>query len=186
MGGTKTIKVNVRVIAATNRNLQEEVKKGAFRSDLFFRLNIFPIHLPALRERSEDIALLADNFVKKFATKNNKPVRAIAPAALDRLQKYHWAGNVRELTNVIERAVILCDENTLQPEHLNLTVAATIGEEEVWNMEEVEKRHILKALKRSRGQVGGANGAAQLLGVNRTTLIARMKKLGIGAENEET
>ncbi len=184
VGGTKTIKVNVRVITATNRNLQEEVKKGAFRSDLFFRLNIFPIHLPALRERSEDVPLLADSFVKKFSAKNSKRVTALSPAALDLLKNYHWAGNVRELTNVIERAVILCDVSVLQPKHLNLTTAAAIGEEEIWNMEEVEKQHILKALKRTRGQVGGANGAAQLLGVNRTTLIARMKKMGIGAGTE--
>ncbi len=181
VGGTKTLKVNVRVIAATNRELQEEVKKGAFRADLFFRLNIFPVHLPALRERSEDLPLLADYFMKKFAGKTGKRVNAISPAALDLLKHYHWAGNVRELTNVIERAVILCDESVLQPKHLNLTTAASISDEEVWNMEEVERQHILKALKRTRGQVGGANGAANLLGVNRTTLIARMKKLGIGA-----
>ncbi|NUO78539.1 sigma-54-dependent Fis family transcriptional regulator [candidate division KSB1 bacterium] len=181
VGGAKTIKVNVRVIAATNRNLQDEVKKGAIRSDLFFRLNIFPIHLPALRERSEDISLLADYFMKRFAAKTNKQVNVLSPGALDLLKNYSWAGNVRELANVIERAVILCDERVLAPKHLNLTAAATIGAEEVWDMEEVERQHILKALKRTRGQVGGANGAAQLLGVNRTTLIARMKKLGIGA-----
>lgn len=179
VGGTRTLKVDTRVVAATNRNLEDEVRKGTFRSDLFFRLNIFPIHLPPLRERKQDIQLLADYFAQKFAAKMGKRISGLSTRGLELLNGYHWAGNVRELANIVERACILCDGRLLQPEHLGISNTPLLQNGDVWEMDEVERRHIIKALEKTRGRVGGPKGAAELLGVNRTTLIARMKKLGI-------
>ncbi|MCI0691830.1 sigma 54-interacting transcriptional regulator [candidate division KSB1 bacterium] len=179
VGGAQTLKVNVRVIAATNRNLEDAVKHGTFRVDLFYRLNIFPIHLPALHERREDIPILAKHFVGKFARRMGKRVEHIAPDAMERLMRYHWPGNVREMANLLERAVILCDGSELQAEHIGITPQPLTSETEISTLEETERLHILKALKETNGVVGGQNGAAKLLGLNRTTLLARMKKLGI-------
>ncbi len=179
VGGSQTLKVDVRVIAATNRNLDEAVKHCTFRADLFYRLNIFPIHLPALRERREDISILANHFVGKFACRMGKRVERIAPEAMERLTRYHWPGNVREMANILERAVILCDGDELQTEHIGITPQPLKSATEISTLEETERLHILKALKETNGVVGGQNGAAKLLGLNRTTLLARMKKLGI-------
>ncbi len=179
VGGTPTIKVNVRVLAATNRHLEEAVKRGAFRADLFYRLNIFPIHLPPLRERREDIGMMANYFVGKFARRMAKRVELISPEALELLTRYDWPGNVRELTNLLERAVILCDDGVLRKEHLGISPQPPKRETELATLEAAERVHILKALEETNWVVGGPNGAAQLLGLNRTTLLARMKKLGI-------
>jgi DNA-binding NtrC family response regulator len=179
VGGAQTLKVDVRVIAATNRDLEAAVKNGAFRADLFYRLNIFPIHLPALHERREDIPILANHFVGKFARRMGKRVERIAPEALEMLSAYHWPGNVREMANILERAVILCDNGVLQPEHISIAPQPSKSPTGVATLEETERVHILKALEETNWVVGGPHGAAKVLGLNRTTLLARMKKLGI-------
>ncbi|MFQ5865758.1 MAG: sigma 54-interacting transcriptional regulator [bacterium] len=179
VGGTQTIKVNVRVIAATNRNLEEAVKHGAFRADLFYRLNIFPLHVPALRERIDDIPLLTNYFVRRFARRMGKRIESINHEAMKQLMSYDWPGNVRELANVLERAVILCDGGVLKPEHIDISVKRSVTEEGIFTLEDAERHHILRALEKTGGVVGGPKGAANLLGINRSTLLSRMKKLGI-------
>jgi len=179
-GGTETLHVNVRVIAATNKDLADSVRLGAFRSDLFYRLNIFPIPLPPLRQRPEDIPLLVNCFLRKMKNRTGKRTEGITQEALELLQSYHWPGNIRELANVIERATILCDEAIVQRYHLSIASAAPIpSTENIHTLKEGERQQILKALDKTNGVVGGVHGAAKLLGLNRTTLIARMKKLGI-------
>jgi len=180
VGGTQTVRVNARVIAATNRNLGDDVRRGSFRSDLFFRLNIFPIEVPPLRDRREDIPLLAQHFVREFSARLGRQINQIDPRALDRLTAYAWPGNVRELANILERAVILCQGPVLRPEHLAWTTAAPAADD-VCTLEEAERRHILKALEKAGGVLAGPRGAAELLGVNRSTLWSRMRKLGIRA-----
>ncbi len=179
IGGSETLKVDVRVIAATNRDLDAAVKAGAFRSDLFYRLNIFPIHLPPLRERQEDIPLLTNSFVSKFSRKIGKKIDQVSANALEWLMQYSWPGNVRELANVLERAVILCDGGTLEKDHLGLIYDEPAQAPSNPTLKEAERLHILKALEKTNWVVGGPSGAAKLLGMNRTTLIARMKRLGI-------
>ena len=182
VGGTQTVRVNARVIAATNRNLADDVRRGTFRADLFFRLNIFPIEVPPLRERHEDIPLLAQHFIREFSGRLGRHVEQIDPRALERLTSYGWPGNVRELANILERAVILCQGSVLLPTHLAWT-SATPAADEVCTLEEAERRHILKALEQAGGVLAGPLGAAQLLGVNRSTLWSRMRKLGINITN---
>ena len=184
VGGTQTVRVNTRVIAATNRNLADHVRRGAFRADLFFRLNIFPIEVPPLRERREDIPLLAQHFIREFSGRLGRRVEQIDPRALERLVGYAWPGNVRELANILERAVILCQGPVLLPAHLAWTTA-TPAAEDVCTLEEAERRHILKALEQSGGVLAGPQGAAQLLGLNRSTLWSRMRKLGINVTSAE-
>ena len=182
VGGTQSVRVNARVIAATNRNLADDVRRGTFRADLFFRLNIFPIEVPPLRERHEDIPLLAQHFIREFSGRLGRHVEQIDPRALERLTSYGWPGNVRELANILERAVILCQGSVLLPTHLAWTSATPVADE-VCTLEEAERRHILKALEQSGGVLAGPLGAAQLLGVNRSTLWSRMRKLGINITN---
>ncbi|MCG3159003.1 MAG: Anaerobic nitric oxide reductase transcription regulator NorR [bacterium] len=179
VGGTQTIKVNTRVIAATNRDLEQGVKLGSFRADLFYRLNIFPIHLPALRERRDDIPILTHHFVGKFSRRLGKKIDRVSAEALARLAQYDWPGNVRELANVLERAVILCDGSVLHHDHLGLAAPTVKPEAEVLTLQEAERRHILQALQDAHWVIGGPHGAARRLDLNRTTLLARMKKLGI-------
>jgi transcriptional regulator with GAF, ATPase, and Fis domain len=181
VGGIQTVRVDARVIAATNRDLGAEVERGAFRSDLLFRLNIFPIRVPSLRDRRDDIPILARHFVREFASRMGRPVDRIDARALDQLVAYKWPGNVRELANILERAVILCDGPVLQSAHLGLpsSRAAAIASDDVVSLEEAERRHILKALERTGGVLAGPKGAAALLGVNRSTLWSRMRRLGI-------
>ena len=179
VGGTQTQKVNVRVIAASNRNLEEEVKHGAFRADLFYRLNIFPIHIPPLRERIDDMPLLINYFIKKFSHRMGKRIQSISPQAQEKLMSYDWPGNVRELANILERAVILCESRLLQQEHIGISIQHPTREPEISTLEEVERMHIQKALEKTARVVGGPRGAATLLGMKRTTLIDRMRKLGI-------
>ncbi len=180
VGGTQTLKVNVRVIAATNRNLGEAVKQGAFRSALFYRLNIFPISIPPLRERMDDIPLLTNHFIKKFSSRLGKRIESINPKAMEKLMNYDWPGNVRELANILERAVILCEDNVLKPEHISISAQHSATKVELSTLEDAEREHILKALEKTGGLVGGPKGAAELLGLKRTTLLTKMKKLGIG------
>ncbi len=179
MGGTQTQKVNVRVIAATNRNLEEAVKLNAFRADLYYRLNIFPIHIPPLRERRDDIPMLNNYFIRKFSRRMGKRTYRISPRALEKLLSYDWPGNVRELANILERAVILCDEGVIEEEHIGITSEGVLSGQEIPTLAESERLLILKALEETRGVVGGPKGAAKLLGIKRTTLLDRMRKLGI-------
>jgi formate hydrogenlyase transcriptional activator len=181
VGGSFTQKVDVRVIAATNRDLEEQVRSGAFRSDLFYRLNVFPIEVPPLRDRKDDIPLLASHFVRKFSQRMGKGIHRISPAVQDQLVHYDWPGNVRELANVMERAVILCQAETIQSGHLAIsgTRSAAASPESLPTLEEAERRLILRALKRTGWVLAGKNGAAEMLGINRSTLWSRMKKLGI-------
>lgn len=178
VGGIRPVRVNTRVIAATNRSLTDDVRRGTFRSDLFFRLNVFPIEVPPLRHRREDIPVLAQHFVRESATRLRRTIERIDNAALDRLTRYNWPGNVRELANVLERAVILCQGPVLHTPHL-AGMASAAAVDDVCSLEEVERRHIMKALERTGGVLAGPTGAAELLGVNRSTLWSRMRKLGI-------
>ncbi|MGZ4999955.1 MAG: sigma 54-interacting transcriptional regulator [Methylomonas sp.] len=180
VGGSETIKVNVRLIAATNRNLLEEIAAGRFRSDLYYRLNVFPIEVPALRQRAEDIPLLARFFLNKYAKKFGKQLGDIDPAGLEHLLQYAWPGNVRELQNVIERAVILSPGPLLEIGAL-ASARHTGGAPSVQlrTLEAVEREHILRTLEETTWRISGARGAAAILGMNPNTLRSRMLKLGI-------
>jgi transcriptional regulator with GAF, ATPase, and Fis domain len=184
VGGSQTLKVDVRVVAATNRNLEEEVRKGTFRPDLYYRLNVFPVEVPALRERKEDIPLLANHFARKFSQRMGKRIDSIHRSFLDQLMSYDWPGNVRELGNLMERAVIFCQNDMLQAKHLaTIRMAApksaASGPEPLPTMDEAERRLIRRALDQADGVLAGPKGAATILGVNRSTLWSRMRKLGI-------
>jgi formate hydrogenlyase transcriptional activator len=182
VGGSQTQKVDVRVIAATNRDLEQEVRRGAFRADLFYRLNVFPIEVPPLRERKDDVPLLAGYFVRKFSQRMGKRIQGINRAVYEQLHQYDWPGNVRELANLLERAVILCQADILELKHLAMSRTkpgtASVAEG-LPTLEESERRLILRALEQTGGTLAGPNGAAQILGLNRSTLWSRMKKLGI-------
>ncbi len=188
VGGAQTLKVDVRVIGATNRDLETEVRRGGFRADLFYRLNVFPIEVPPLRERKEDIPLLTAHFVRMFSQRMGKRVEGIHRSVCDRFQQYDWPGNVRELANLLERAVILCQGDTLQPQHLavNRPRNAVAGPEPLPTLEEGERRLILRALEQTGGVLAGPKGAAELLGINRSTLWSRMRKLGIEPPKSRT
>ena len=178
LGGSHTIKVDTRIIAATNRNLEEEVRKGRFREDLWYRLNIFPITTPPLRDRTDDIPLLVEFYVKKISKRLGKTIEIIPASIMSALQDYHWSGNVRELENVLERAVInssgpklrLVDELRKPFKDLS-TIHRTL--------DAVERDHIVRVLEQTRWKVSGKNSASEILGLNRSTLRARMLKLNI-------
>ena len=178
LGGTRTIKVDVRLVAATNRDLAQMINERQFRTDLYYRLSVFPISVPPLRERADDIPKLVRYFTQKFARRMNKRVESISQETMDALVRYPWPGNVRELENLIERAVILTRGATLQIPISELRPAATETASTV-TLEEAERDHIRRVLDRSNGVVGGPNGAAAKLGMKRTTLLSKMKKLGI-------
>jgi formate hydrogenlyase transcriptional activator len=169
----------VRVIAATNQDLPEMVQQRAFRADLFYRLNVFPIRVPPLRERLEDIPALVAHFVRRFADRQGKVIDEIPDTIISSLRQYTWPGNVRELQNVIERAVIGTSGRTLQMPITDRQVlrAASSGR----TLAEVEYEHIVDTLRATNGVIGGWNGAAARLGLSRTTLISRMQRLGISA-----
>jgi len=173
------MKVDMRLIAATNRDLEKMVANHEFRSDLYYRLNVFPIRIPPLRERPEDIPLLVRYFTQKYAQRMEKQIESIPAAAIKKLTRWHWPGNIRELENFIERAVILTRGATLEVPLTELKsdvpppvpVAGTRD----WN----EREEIMRVPKEAGGRVGGADGAAARMGIKRTTLISRIKKLGI-------
>ena len=178
VGGTKTIKANVRIIAATNRGLKAEVKKGTFREDLWYRLNVFPINVPPLRERKDDIPLLAEHFIAKFAKRSGKTITAVSPRVMQALQAHSWPGNVRELANVIERAVIHTTGNVLQSVGaFEPTIEQPASPPKT--LEEAERELIINTLERTQWRVEGTQGAARILDVNPSTLRTRMLKLGI-------
>lgn len=176
LGSAKTVSVDVRVIAATNHNLAELVKKDVFRRDLFYRLNVFPITVPPLRERREDIPLLVWAFVEEFSQSMGKSIKNIPKKIMDELQGYNWPGNVRELKNVIERGMIMSSGSTLRLEQQQAEAALAIMN---MSMEDVEKEHIKKVLHSTGWRVSGKNGAAMILGLKDSTLRSRMKKLSI-------
>jgi len=178
LGGSRTITADFRLIAATNRDLRGMASRQQFRSDLFYRLNVFPITVPPLRKRRQDIPLLVRFFVRDFATRMRKQIDAIPADTMQALMNYSWPGNVRELRNVVERSVILTSGTRLRIPHdaLYSLEAASPG---VVSMAEAEKRHILEALNAAKWVVGGPQGAAALLGLKRTTLQSRMEKFGI-------
>jgi formate hydrogenlyase transcriptional activator len=187
LGGTATQKVDVRVIAATNQSLSSMVAEGRFRSDLFYRLNVFPINLPPLRERAEDIPLLARYFTSKYSRRMNRSVQTIPSGTLAAMTKYSWPGNVRELQNFIERAVILSSDGELRAplSELKLTAepprftVSSVTDAESRTLRDVEREHILEALEKSNWVIGGPTGAAVRLGMKRTSLLYRMEKLKI-------
>ena len=181
LGSSSTITVDVRVIAATNRLLQQAVLEGAFREDLFFRLNVFPIKIPPLRERKDDIPILAMHFTKKFARKLGKNIDKITQKTLDTLTEYHWPGNIRELANVIERAAIVTNGSTIElDEQLSFPLKVTVQESEVRpTIKEMERQLIQDALEESSWVIQGQKGAALRLDMPPSTLRERMKKYGI-------
>ena len=201
VGGTTTIRANVRVVAATNRDLEGAVAAGTFREDLYYRLNVFPIEIPPLRERGDDIRALTKVFVDRYAQRAKKTIRRISEKTLEMLEAYSWPGNIRELENVIERSMIMCDsdvfsiddgslyreaapaEEARQPLRLVQSTAPAFRPRESRpsnaTLADVQREAIFRALRSTNGMVGGTNGAAAMLGVKRTTLQNRMRKLGI-------
>jgi formate hydrogenlyase transcriptional activator len=179
LGGNRTIRVDVRFIAATNRNLKQMVDEGKFRSDLYYRLHVFPLEVPPLRERKEDIPLLIRYFTQKHAKRMNRPIDSIPSAAIDALTNYQWPGNIRELQNVIERSVILSPGRVLQIAIPEITKLSPASPRAPRLDESAERERILQALLESCGKVSGPDGAAARLGLRRTTLQSRMKKLQI-------
>jgi transcriptional regulator with GAF, ATPase, and Fis domain len=178
VGGINSVKVDVRVIAATNRNLENAILKKEFREDLFYRLNVFPIKVPPLRDRKEDIPLLVKYFMEKYNKKAGKNVETVSQKVMNLLIDYNWPGNIRELENIIERAIIISYGKTLiigdwlkQDIHKN--------DDEILSLEEMEREHIKKVLELTKGRVSGEKGAAQVLHINPQTLVSRMKKLGM-------
>ncbi len=183
LGNPRTMKVNVRVIAATNRILEQAIEKKEFRADLYYRLNVFPIQCPPLRDRKEDIPLLVKHFCQKYESKIGKKINKITPQVMHALTAYDWPGNIRELENIIERALILTRGNILESgEWVPVAKSNVVTTGALRPMEDVEKAHILEALKKTGWKVSGEKGAAKILGLNATTLEARMKKLGIKRE----
>jgi formate hydrogenlyase transcriptional activator len=182
LGSAHTIRVDVRLIAATNRNLPEMVERGAFRTDLFYRLNVFPITVPPLRQRTEDIPLLIRYFVQQVARRMGKKIRAIPTEAMEKLIRYPWPGNIRELQNLVERAVILSPGDTLQIPFGELKFPSAPAGLPAQTLAQAERRHILDALRETNWVVGGPSGAAARLGMKRSTLQSRMQKLGIHKE----
>ena len=181
LGNPRTIKTNVRIIAATNRNLAEEVQNGRFREDLFYRLNVFPLTMPPLRHRMEDISLLVDHFIIKFNKKTGKRIDSVSKEVSNALQKYHWPGNVRELESVIERAVITSRGTTLQvlDRFEPCLKSVEFDEQDVKVLADLEQHHILQVLQKTNWRINGDKGAALLLGLNPSTLRGKMRKHGI-------
>ncbi len=188
VGGKTTIKTDVRIIAATNRDLEKLMEEGKFRSDLYYRLNIFPISLPPLRNRREDIPQLASYFIVRYSKKAGKKINTISSKTLKELIQYDWPGNIRELEHLIERSVLLATGDTIKEidlPHRKRNIAADVvkGDISVKTIDENEKEHILKILKHVKGRIGGVGGAAELLGVPTSTLNSRIKRLGIRKEH---
>ena len=180
LGSTHTQQVDVRVVAATHRDLKQMVQDGEFRSDLYYRLHVFPLSVPPLRERREDIAILVRHFVDEYARRMNRRIETIPPQVIEALISYSWPGNVRELQNFIERSVILSPGNVLRPPLAELKDSAVqTPSSELSTLEEMEREHVLRAIRASHWVLGGPNGAAARLGMKRTTLAYRIRKLNI-------
>jgi formate hydrogenlyase transcriptional activator len=185
LGSGRTHQVDVRLVAATHRNLVEMVKRNEFRSDLYYRLNVFPVPLPPLRARREDIPALVEHFVEIYARRMGKQIDRISPETMSELTSYPWPGNIRELQNFIERSVILSSGNVLNSPLTSLRNAAEVESIGPITMEDAERDHIRKTLEQTRWVVSGPNGAAARLGIKRSTLYFRMQKLGISRTNKD-
>jgi formate hydrogenlyase transcriptional activator len=183
LGGTRTHHVDVRLVAATNRNLVDMVKRNEFRSDLYYRLNVFPIPLPPLRERRGDIPALVEHFVEIYARRMNKQIEEIPTETMSAISSFHWPGNIRELQNFVERSVILSSGNSLQSPLAELARSPEAESSGAVTLEDAERDHIIKILEQTRWVVSGPNGAAARLGIKRSTLYFRMQKLGISRAN---
>ena len=179
LGSTKTIHVNVRIVAATHRNLAEMIREGKFREDLFYRLNVFPVAIPALRERREDIPLLVNYFASKLSRQMGRQITTILPRTMELLTNHPWRGNVRELANLIERAVVLSQGEELKVPAGELTARFSSEIASISTFEQAERDAIVNALKASSGRIAGKGGAAERLGLRRTTLQNKMQKLNI-------
>jgi len=179
LGSGRTHQVDVRLVAATHRNLVDMVKRGEFRSDLYYRLNVFPVPLPPLRARREDIPALVEHFVDVYARRMGKQIEHIPPETISALVSYQWPGNIRELQNFIERSVIVSSGNVLLPPLASLQSAVEAESLAPITLEDAERDHIRKTLEQTRWVVSGPNGAAARLGIKRSTLYFRMQKLGI-------
>ena len=182
IGSSKTMKVDVRVITATNRNLEEEIKQGRFRQDLYYRLNVFVITIPPLRERSDDIPLLVKFLVDKFENKHKKKIKNIPRSIMRNLENYSWPGNIRELENVIENAVIVSDKGILKVETLG---TSGVPIKSNMKLEDMERDHIIQVLESTNWRIDGKGGAAEKIGLKRTTLNSKMKKYGIKRQTSE-
>jgi transcriptional regulator with GAF, ATPase, and Fis domain len=183
LGSPRTVKVDVRIISATNRDLARLVSEGGFREDLYYRLNVFQITVPPLRERREDILPLVWSFVQEFSKRMGKRIESIPQKGVEALQAYPWPGNVRELRNVTERAMIITTGPVL---HLDVPKIAQSGADQSGTLEEVEKRHIIEALNTTGWRVSGKDGAAEILGINPKTLESKMQRLGIQRSKKNT
>ncbi|MGC1414382.1 MAG: sigma 54-interacting transcriptional regulator [Candidatus Acidiferrum sp.] len=186
LGSGRTHQVDVRLVAATHRNLAEMVKRNEFRSDLYYRLNVFPVALPPLRARRDDIPALVEHFVEIYARRMGKQIDNIPPQTMSALISYQWPGNIRELQNFLERSVILTSGNALNPPLASLKGAAEAGTLGPITLEDAERDHIRKTLEQTRWVVSGPNGAAARLGIKRSTLYFRMQKLGISRSNKDS
>ena len=193
LGGTRTIRVDVRIVAATNRDISKAVSTHEFRSDLYYRLHVFPIRLPALRQRAEDIPMLVHYFVQKFTRRMNKKIDSIPSETMQSLEQWHWPGNIRELENFMERSVIMTDGPSLrvpiselgalfEPESPDAPLGPTANISSQGTLEELERQYIVQMLRQSGGIVSGSHGAAARLGMKRTTLQSKMQRLGISRE----
>jgi formate hydrogenlyase transcriptional activator len=185
VGGSRTIRTDARLVAATNRDLKAMVDEGKFRADLYYRLHVFPLHVPPLRERREDIPLLTRYFVQKHAQRMGRHIDTIPTPVMESLTNYDWPGNIRELQNVLERSVILTNGSGLQvamPELIGNTAALPANNGSPRRLSNTERDRILKALEEAKGQVGGPDGAAARLGLKRTTLQSRMRKYNIARQ----
>jgi transcriptional regulator with GAF, ATPase, and Fis domain len=181
-GGKDILTSDFRLIAATNRNLEKEVKENRFREDLYYRINVFPLYIPPLKERREDIPLFAQHFITSFTARYGKSLDKIPQEIMERLIRHDWPGNVRELENIIHRSVISSQGNKFQMVSLEITHPGSGKTDLFGTLEENERRHILEALERSGWRVHGAGGAADILKIHPSTLSSRMKKLGIRKE----
>jgi len=173
------LRVDVRIIAATNRDLQEDIAEKRFREDLFYRLNVFPIELPPLRQRKDDISMLVQHFVAKHSTRMGKHIDTIPAETMQILENWNWPGNIRELENVIERMVILTKGSGLAAPPAELHALMEVSED---NLTQVERAHIIRVLRETNGVLSGIDGAASRLGIKRTTLQSMLKRFGIEAE----
>jgi formate hydrogenlyase transcriptional activator len=183
LGSVRTITSDVRIVAATNRDLKRMVAQGEFRRDLYYRLNVFPIVVPPLRERPDDIPLLVQYFVLKHARRLKRTIESVPAETMHALSAYSWPGNVRELEHLIERAVILSPGPILKVPPFEVDFAEDTSPASSSEMEKVEREHILRVLRRTGGKIAGPGGAAEVLGLNRTTLNSRMRKLGISRKD---
>jgi formate hydrogenlyase transcriptional activator len=183
LGGTRTIKVDLRLVAATNRDLNKDVAERQFRSDLFYRLNVFPVHMPSLRERRQDVPMLVRHFVRHYALRMDRHIETIPAETMNALTNWHWPGNVRELENFIERSVILSDDTVLRAPLAELEIEMLKGGSSDHTLDTAERQHILGVLRETGGLLSGPTGAAHRLGLKRTTLQSKMQRLHIARED---